>query len=133
MLDILELDLSHLASVRQQSNEHVPDYISRFLHIEDMCSGLEMSDKELAELAYYGLLPHLRQEIIPQEYLDVNQVLLEALAQESCAKESRIVQESSEHLTRTSLLPPTKPGTLRSPIFRPQVLVNMTQIQPMAK
>ena len=45
--------------------------------------GLTIAEKDLADLAFSGLLAHTNDKLEGQEFLDVNQVLQKALAQEN--------------------------------------------------
>ena len=82
-----ELRLSDLTMVRQKHNEHVQDYIRRFRDVKNRCFSLAIAEKDLADLAFSGLLTHIKDKLEGQEFLDVNQVLQQALAQENRAKE----------------------------------------------
>jgi hypothetical protein len=55
-----ELRLSHLTAIKQKYNEHVTEYIRRFRDTTNQCFNLNISNKDLADLAYLGLTPHLR-------------------------------------------------------------------------
>lgn len=81
--------LAHLTSVKQKYNEPVVDYIRRFRDTRNRCFSLALSEKDLAELAHSGLLPHFKEKLEGKIILDVSQVLQQALAQESRAKESK--------------------------------------------
>ena len=82
-----ELRLSDLTMVRQKYNEHVHDYIRRFRDVKNRCFSLTIAEKDLADLAFSGLLTHIKDKLEGREFLDVNQVLQKALAQENRAKE----------------------------------------------
>jgi hypothetical protein len=47
-----ELRLSHLTTIKQKYNEPVADYIRRFRDTRNWCFNLDISDKDLVELAY---------------------------------------------------------------------------------
>jgi hypothetical protein len=47
-----ELRLSHLTIIKQKYNEPVADYIRRFRDTRNWCFNLDISDKDLVELAY---------------------------------------------------------------------------------
>jgi hypothetical protein len=74
-----KLKLSHLTAIKQKHNEHVVDYISRFRDTRNRCFNLNISDKDLADLAYLGLSPHLKEKIENRVFSDVSQVLQRAL------------------------------------------------------
>jgi hypothetical protein len=57
---------------------------------------LNISDKDLADLAYLGLSSHLKEKLESHIFSDVSQVLQCALDCESRAKESRTFPTSSD-------------------------------------
>ena len=67
----------------------VHDYIRRFRDVKNRCFSLTIAEKDLANLAFSGLLAHIKDKLEGQEFLDVNQVLQKALAQENRAKENK--------------------------------------------
>jgi hypothetical protein len=58
-----ELRLSHLTAIKQKHNESVTDYIRRFRDNINWCFNLNISEKDLADLAYLGLSSHLREKL----------------------------------------------------------------------
>jgi hypothetical protein len=83
-----ELILSHLTVIKQKHNEPVTDYIRRFRDTRNWCFNLNISDKDLADLAYSRLSPHLKEKLESHVFSDVSQVLQRAMDCESQAKES---------------------------------------------
>jgi hypothetical protein len=81
-----ELRLSHLTTIKQKHNEPVTEYIMRLRDIRNWCFNLNISDKDLTDLAYLGLTPHLRDKLESHVFFDVSQVLQQALNCESRAK-----------------------------------------------
>jgi hypothetical protein len=79
--------LSHLTAIKQKHNEPIADY---------RCFNLYISDKDLANLAFLGLLSHLREKLESHAFFDVSQALQKALNCESQAKESRSVARSGD-------------------------------------
>jgi hypothetical protein len=55
-----ELRLSHLTDIKQKHNESVVDYIRRFRNTKNQYFNLNISDKDLTDLTYSGLSPHLK-------------------------------------------------------------------------
>nr|AAS55763.3 hypothetical protein [Oryza sativa Japonica Group] len=78
-----ELKLFDLTSVRHKYNESIADYIERFRDIKSRCFSLRITDKDLANIAYDGLLDSIKEKLNGQIFLDIDHVLHEALAQES--------------------------------------------------
>jgi hypothetical protein len=79
--------LSHLTAIKQNDNETVIDYIRRFKDTRNPCFNLNIFDKDLADLAYSGLSPHLKK-LESHAFFDVSQVLQRVLDCESQAKGS---------------------------------------------
>ena len=61
---------------------------------------MTISDRDLADLAFASLLDFHKAKLEGQEFLDVNQVLQKALANESRAKEVKDSQKSNEKSNR---------------------------------
>jgi hypothetical protein len=66
---------SHLTAIKQKHNESATDYIRRFKDTRNRCFNLNISDKDLANLAYSGLSPHLKEKIESYVFSDLSQVL----------------------------------------------------------
>jgi hypothetical protein len=56
-----ELRLSHLTVIKQKHNEPAANYIRRFSDTRNRCFNLNISYKDLSDLAYSGLAPHLKK------------------------------------------------------------------------
>jgi hypothetical protein len=91
-----KLRLSHLTAVKQKHNESTTEYIRRFRDSRNRCFNLNIFDKDLADLAYLGLIPHLKDKLESHMFSDVSQILQQALDCESQAKESRNFSRTSD-------------------------------------
>jgi hypothetical protein len=78
-----ELQLSHLTAIKQKRNEPITEYNRRFRDTRNQCFNLNIFDKDLTDLAYSGLTPHLRDKLESHVFSDVSQVLQWALDCES--------------------------------------------------
>jgi hypothetical protein len=58
-----ELRFSHLTTMKQKHNEPAADYIRRFRDIGNQCFNLNIFDKDLVDLVYSGLTPHLKEKL----------------------------------------------------------------------
>jgi hypothetical protein len=67
-----ELRLSHLTGIKQKHNESTTDYIRRFRDTRNRCFNLNISDKDLIDLAYLGLAPHLKDKLESPAFSDVS-------------------------------------------------------------
>ena len=54
--------------MKQRNNEPVSDYIQRFRDIRSMCFSLFLTDGQLAELAFKGMLPHIWERFASHEF-----------------------------------------------------------------
>jgi hypothetical protein len=63
-----ELRLSHLAGAKQKPNETVSEYIRRFRETINKCYNLTIGDRDLAELAFVGLMMALRGHVEGQDF-----------------------------------------------------------------
>jgi hypothetical protein len=88
--------LSHLTGIKQKHNEPATDYIKRFRDTRNQFFNLNISDKDLVDLAYSGLTPHIKEKLESHVFSDVSQVLQWALDCESRAKESRNFPRTSD-------------------------------------
>jgi hypothetical protein len=74
-----EFRFSHLTAIKQKHTESTIDYIRRFRDTRNQCFPLNISDKNLADFAYLGLTPHLKEKLENHVFFDVSQVLQWAL------------------------------------------------------
>jgi hypothetical protein len=77
--EVGHLRLSHLTAMKQKHNEPAANYIRRFRDTKNQCFNLNISNKDLADLAYSGLSPHLKEKLESDVFFDVSQVLQRAL------------------------------------------------------
>jgi hypothetical protein len=84
----VELRLSDLMSLRQKYTKTVFDYLRRFRAVRNQCYNLTIAEKDLADLAFAGLTPYLRDKLDGQEFSDTNQLLQRVLPYENRAKSS---------------------------------------------
>ena len=57
-----EMKLTDLTNLRQRNDESVTTFIQRFRVVKNRCFSLVMSDQQLAEVAFQGLLPHIKEK-----------------------------------------------------------------------
>jgi hypothetical protein len=63
-----EMKISDLVAVRQKQMESVPKYIQRFREVRNKCYSLHISDAELADLAFQGLLAPIKERLATCEF-----------------------------------------------------------------
>ena len=62
------MKITDLTAIKQRNDEPVTDYIQRFRDVRSRCYSLSLSDRQLAELAFQGLFPHIRERFSSQEF-----------------------------------------------------------------
>jgi hypothetical protein len=85
----VELRLSNLTSLRQKYNETISDYLRQFGEVRNWCYNLTIVEKDLADLAFAGLTPYLRDKLDGQEFSDTDHLLQRALPYKNRAMSSR--------------------------------------------
>jgi len=71
---ITELKLTDLTGLRQRNNESVAAFIQRFRDVKNRCYSLVLSDQQLADAAFNGLLPHIKDKYASQEFESISQI-----------------------------------------------------------
>jgi hypothetical protein len=64
--------LSHLTAIKQKHNVPVTDYIRRFRDTRNRCFNLNIFNKDLVDLAYSRLTPHLKEKLESRVFSDVS-------------------------------------------------------------
>lgn len=59
---IFEKKLSYLTSLSQRNDETVATYIHRFWDVKNRCNSLALLDYHLVDLAFQGLLQHIKEK-----------------------------------------------------------------------
>jgi hypothetical protein len=54
--------------LKQRNDETVPGFVQRFREVKNKCCNLNLGDKQLAELAFQGLLPTLREKYASHDF-----------------------------------------------------------------
>jgi hypothetical protein len=75
--------------LRQKYTKTIFDYFRWFREVRNWCYSLTIAEKDLADLAFTGLAPYLRDKLDGQEFSGSNQILQCALPKENHAKSSR--------------------------------------------
>ena len=71
---IEEMKLTDLTNLRQRNDESVTAFIQRFRDVKNWCFSLILSDQQLAEVAFQGLLPHIKEKYASQEFYSISQM-----------------------------------------------------------
>jgi hypothetical protein len=54
--------------IKQKHNERITNYIRRFQDTRNWCFNLNISDKDLVDLAYANLSPHLKEKLESHDF-----------------------------------------------------------------
>jgi len=54
--------------VKQRNDESVESFVQRLREVKNKCYSLVLDDRQLADLAFQGLLPHIRDKYASQEF-----------------------------------------------------------------
>ena len=71
---VTELKLMDLTSLRQRNDESVAAFIQRFRYVKNRCYSLVLSDQQLANAAFQGLLSHIKEKYASQEFESISQI-----------------------------------------------------------
>ena len=72
---IHEMKITDLTRLKQKNDETVAAFIQRFREVRNKCYSLTLSDKQLAELAFQGLLPSIKEKYASQEFDSLSQLV----------------------------------------------------------
>src|SRR6185312_14707219 len=71
---IEQMKLTDLTNLRQRNDESVAAFIQRFRDVKNWCFSLVLSDQQLVEVAFQGLLPHIKEKYASQEFYNISQM-----------------------------------------------------------
>ena len=54
--------------MRQRNDESVESFVQRLRDVKNKCYSLVLDDRQLADLAFQGLLPHIKDKYASQEF-----------------------------------------------------------------
>jgi hypothetical protein len=80
---IHEKKLTNLVKLRQRNNESVESFVQRLRDVKNKCYSLVLDDRQLADLAFQGLLPHLKGRYASQEFESLSHLVQRISDQES--------------------------------------------------
>src|SRR6185503_3024109 len=72
---ITELKLTNLTALRQRNVESVVAFIQRLRDVKNRCYSLVLSDQQLADATFNGLLPHIKDKYASQEFESISQIV----------------------------------------------------------
>ena len=66
--------MTDLTGLRQRNDESVAAFIQRFRDVKNRCYSLVLSDQQLADTTFNGLLPHIKDKYASQEFESISQI-----------------------------------------------------------
>jgi len=63
-----EKKITDLVKLRQRNDESVEGFVQRIREVKNKCYSLVLDDRQLADLAFQGLLPHIRDKYASHEF-----------------------------------------------------------------
>ena len=69
------MKITDLTSLKKINDESVASFVQRFREVRNKCYSLTLSDRQLAELAFQGLLPSLKEKYVSQEFESLSQLV----------------------------------------------------------
>jgi hypothetical protein len=76
------MKITDLTRLKQRNDETVTGFVQRFREVRKKCYSLNLGDKKLAELAFQGLLPTLREKYASHDFESLSQ-LVSRMSQET--------------------------------------------------
>jgi hypothetical protein len=98
-----EMKLTDLTSLRHRGDELVTAFIQRFREVRNKCYSLTLNDAQLAELAFQGLMPHIKEKYASQEFESLTQLLHRMLNQDVRPYEQRGISRRGSHMWSTRI------------------------------
>ena len=68
------MKLTNLTSLRQRNDESVAAFIQRLRDVKNRCFSLVLSDQQFVDVAFQGLLPHIKEKYASQEFYSISQM-----------------------------------------------------------
>jgi len=63
-----EKKITDLVRLKQRNDESVESFVQSLREVKNKCYSLVLDDRQLADLAFQGLLPHIRDKYASQEF-----------------------------------------------------------------
>ncbi len=93
--------MSNLTSVKQKYNESAIYYVKRFRDVRNRCYSLNITNRDLADLAFNGLISPIKERLDGQQFLDVSQPMQKLWLRKAGL---RIVRSLLDPMTKSLML-----------------------------
>jgi len=85
-----EKKITDLVRLRQHNDELVGSFVHRLRDVKNKCYSLDLDDRQLADLAFQGLLPHIKDKYASQEFESLSHLVQRISNQDIKVFEPRI-------------------------------------------
>jgi len=70
-----EKKITDLVTLRQHNDESVESFVQRLQDVKNKCYSLVLDDRQLANLAFQGLLPHIKDKYASPEFKSLSHLV----------------------------------------------------------
>ena len=96
------MKLTDLRALKQRNGELVAEFIQRFRDVRNRCYNINMTDGQLAELAFQGLLVPIKEKFSSQEFKSLGKLVQRVSAHENRFQETRKERGRIAHIEASS-------------------------------
>nr|AAK52152.1 putative gag-pol polyprotein [Oryza sativa Japonica Group] len=93
-----EMKLSDLTSIKQRHDEPVHEYIQRFREMRNKCYSLSLTDAQLADLAFQGMIAPIREKFSSEDFESLSHLTQKVTLHEQRFAEARKNSRKVNHV-----------------------------------
>nr|AAT77888.1 putative retrotransposon gag protein [Oryza sativa Japonica Group]ABF98695.1 retrotransposon protein, putative, unclassified [Oryza sativa Japonica Group] len=93
-----EMKLSDLTAIKQRHDEPVHEYIQRFREMRNKCFSLSLTDAQLADLAFQGMIPPIREKLSSEDFDSLSHLIQKITLHEHRSAEVRRSSKKVNHV-----------------------------------
>nr|ABA95996.1 retrotransposon protein, putative, unclassified [Oryza sativa Japonica Group] len=93
-----EMKLTDLTVIKQRHDEPVHEYIQRFREMRNKCFSLSLTDAQLADLAFQGMIPPIREKFSSKDFDSLSYLIQKVTLHEHRSAEVRKSSKKVNHV-----------------------------------
>ncbi len=93
-----EMKLSDLTVIKQWHDEPVHEYIQRFREMRNKCFSLSLTDAQLADLAFQGMVAPIREKFSSEDFDRLSHLIQKVTLHEHRSMEARKSSKKVNHV-----------------------------------
>nr|CAE02473.2 OSJNBa0042D13.26 [Oryza sativa Japonica Group]CAE05171.2 OSJNBa0013A04.8 [Oryza sativa Japonica Group] len=93
-----EIKLSDLTAIKQRHDEPVHEYIQRFREMRNKCFSLSLTDAQLADLAFQGMIAPIREKFSSEDFDSLSHLIQKVTLHEHRSAEVRKSSKRVNHV-----------------------------------